>query len=418
MDIKKEEHNICIHCKSQLEKVTELMDLKKEEFDLLKQPKRVITFSFPLRMDDNRIERVIGHRVHFNDARGPTKGGIRFHPKADIEEVKTLAFLMALKCAVVNIPFGGAKGAVVIDPKKLSLGELERVSRQYIRELHNTIGPHLDVPGPDVYTNPQIMVWMLDEYEKLNFRHEPSVITGKPIALGGSELRDISTSLGGAFIIEEVIELFKMKPKKTKIVIQGFGNVGSNLAEILYDSKYTVVAVSDSKGGVFNDSGLDIKSILKHKKKKGTVVGFPKTKKLTNEEILELKCDILVPSALSDQITTKNAKKIKAKIIVEMANGPVVPEADKILNKNNVFVVPDILANSGGVVVSYFEWVQNLYNYYWTKEKVRNKFKEIMANAFDGVYKLSKNKKTDMRKAAYVLAIDKILTAERLRGNI
>ncbi|NQV08734.1 Glu/Leu/Phe/Val dehydrogenase [Candidatus Woesearchaeota archaeon] len=418
LDIKREEHNVCLHCESQLDKVAELINLNKEEYDLLKQPKRAITFSFPVRMDNGNVERLIGFRVHFNDSRGPTKGGIRFHPDANIEEVKTLAFLMALKCAVINIPFGGAKGAVVVNPKKLSEGELERVSRQYIRELHNSIGPYLDVPAPDVYTNPQIMAWMLDEYEKLNFKHVPGVITGKPDFLGGSQLRNISTSLGGVFIIESVSKVFKLNQKNTKVVIQGFGNVGANLAEILYDIGYKIIAVSDSKGGVFNNSGLNIKSLMKYKAEKGSVVGFPKTKKINNEEILELKCDMLIPSALSDQITFKNVDKINTKIIIEMANSPIVPEVDSILDKNKIFVVPDILANSGGVGVSYFEWVQNMYNYYWKKEEVHKKLKELMTTAFDEVYKLSKTKKINMRKAAYMLAIERILKAEKARGNI
>lgn len=413
-----DERNVCINCMAQLEKVMKLVKLTPEEFDILKQPKRTITFSFPIRMDNGKIKRFTGYRVQFNDARGPTKGGIRFHPEADIEEVQMLGFLMALKCAVIDIPFGGAKGAVIVDPKKLSDGELERVSREYIRELHNFIGPHIDIPAPDVYTNKRIMAWMLDEYEKMNFRHEPATITGKPTSLGGSQVRNISTSVGGAFILKELMKIFKLKPTKTRVAIQGFGNVGANIAKILYEWKYKIVGVSDSRGGIYNESGINIEKLMKYKEKKKVVNGFPKTVKISNEKLLEIDCDILIPSALSNQITTENASRIKAKIILEMANSPIAVDADDILNKNKIFVVPDILANSGGVVVSYFEWVQNLYSFYWTREDVMNKLEEKMKSAFQRVYKIVTDENIDMRKASYMLAINRIVRAERYRGNL
>ncbi|MEK6869719.1 MAG: Glu/Leu/Phe/Val dehydrogenase, partial [Nanoarchaeota archaeon] len=344
---------------------------------MLTIPRRSFTFSFPVIMDDGSTRIFTGYRIQFNDARGPAKGGIRFHPEVDLEEVKTLAFLMALKCAVVNIPFGGAKGGVAVDPKDLSAGELERVSRAYIRELYRFIGPNTDIPAPDVGTNPEVMGWMLNEYEKIAGKREPGAITGKPIELGGSVLRDISTSLGGTFVLEEVTKESKISSKNASVAIQGFGNVGMNAAKLLHGQGYKIIAVSDSKTGIYDENGLDISKVIEHKEKNESLESY-KAKKKTNEEILELKCDVLIPAALGGVITKKNADNIKAKVILELANGPVTPEADLMLQKKNVLVVPDILANAGGVVVSYFEWVQNSMNHYWKKDEVYGKLKEKM----------------------------------------
>ncbi len=407
--------NVCVNCVSMLDKVIGKLKLKGPEVDILTIPRRSFTFSFPIIMDDGSTRIFTGYRIQFNDARGPAKGGIRFHPEVDLEEVKTLAFLMALKCAVVNIPFGGAKGGVSVDPKELSSAELEKVSRAYMRELYKFIGPNTDIPAPDVGTNPEIMGWMLNEYEKIAGRKEPSAITGKPIELGGSILRDISTSLGGTFVLEEVVKASKIEPKNAKVVVQGFGNVGLNAAKLLHEHGYRIIAVSDSKTGIYDENGLDISKVIEHKEKNESLESY-KAKKKTNEEILELECDVLIPAALGGVITKENADNIKAKLILELANGPITPEADLTLQKNNVIVVPDILANAGGVVVSYFEWVQNRTNSHWKKEKVYEKLREKMSKSTREVYDASSKFKCIMRDAAYILAINGILEAERLRG--
>jgi glutamate dehydrogenase/leucine dehydrogenase len=411
-----EKDNVCINCFNMLDKVAGIMKLNKAEIDILIKPKRTFTFSFPVIMDDGDTKIFTGYRIQFNNSRGPTKGGIRFHPEVDLEDVKTLAFLMTLKCAVTNLPFGGAKGGIVVDSKKLSKGELERLSRSYIRELYRFIGPDTDIPAPDVNTNPEIMSWMLDEYEEVTGKHAPGFITGKPIELGGSYLRDISTSLGGVFVLREILKEREMKPKDTKVIVQGFGNVGMNIAKLLYEEGYKIVAVSDSRAGIYNEEGLDIIKIVEHKSNKKTLEGFERLKNVSNEEILELECDVLIPAALEDQITNENADKLNAKIVLEMANRPVTPEADKILEKKGILVVPDILANAGGVVVSYFEWVQNSMNYYWTREEVYKKLEEQMITATKDVEKACKSFKCSMRDALYISAINKVLRAERLRG--
>src|SRR3989338_98830 len=411
-----EQRNVCVNCYNMLDKVAKTLKLKEAEIDILTIPKRSFIFSFPVIMDDSTTRIFTGYRIQFNNARGPTKGGIRFHPELDLEDVKTLAFLMTLKCAVVNIPFGGAKGGIVVDPSQLSEGEMERLSKAYIRESYRFIGPETDIPAPDVNTTPKVMAWMLDEYEEIIGRHAPGVITGKPIELGGSYVRDFSTSLGGTFVLKEIVKEFGMKPEDTKVVVQGFGNVGMNIARLLHEHKYKVIAVSDSKSGICNENGLDIKQVIEHKKNKSSMEGFENAKEITNKEILELKCDVLIPAALEHQITNENADRIKAKIILEMANHPVTPDADVILEKNGIFVIPDILANSGGVVVSYFEWVQNNMNYYWKEEEVVSKLEEYMIKATKGLEKSCKSFRCNMRDTLYIIAIDKILQAERLRG--
>ena len=399
-----------------LGKVAEKLKLNESEIDILTIPKRTFTFSFPVIMDDGSTKIFAGYRIQFNNARGPTKGGLRFHPEVDLEDVKMLSFLMTLKCAVANIPFGGAKGGVTVDPKKISKGELERVSRAYMRELYKFIGPDTDIPAPDVSTNPEIMAWMLDEYEKIIGKHAPGVITGKPVELGGSLVKDISTSLGGVFVLKEIIKEFNMKPENTKVVVQGFGNVGMNAAKILHEQKYKVIAVSDSKIGIYDEKGLEIEKVIEHKKNNKSLKGFKSAKEITNQEILELDCDVLIPAALEDQITKENADNIKAKIVLELANHPVTAEADTTLEKKGIAVVPDILASAGGVVVSYFEWVQNSMNYYWTEEEVLKKLEKYMITATKEVEKECKNFKCSIRDALYISAVNKVLDAERLRG--
>ena len=413
-----EKDNVCIDCYNQVDKVAKLLNLKQAELDILTIPKRILTFSYPVKLDSGEMQYFSGYRVQFNDARGPTKGGIRFHPEVNLEEIKTLAFLMTMKCAVVNLPFGGAKGGVMIEPKRFSEQEVERVSRGYIREIKNFIGPDVDIPAPDVNTDSKIMAWMLDEYEKLKGKHVPGVITGKPVILGGSKAREYSTSIGGAYVLHELADTFDMKPRKTTIAVQGFGNVGMHIARILHEWGYKVVSVSDSKNGIFNKNGLNIKDVIIHKQKTSQLSNFKGAKEISNEELLELKADVLIPAALEDQITKKNAKNIKARLILEMANRPITPEADEILLEKNIFVMPDILANAGGVVVSYFEWVQNSMNFYWSEKEVLDKLKTYMTDAVKELSRVCTDFKCDMRKSLYINAVKKIFDAERLRGNL
>ncbi len=385
---------------------------KEEEIAVFKEPKKVIEKK--LSVDGKEYQ---AYRVQYNDARGPTKGGIRYHPNVTLDEVKALSLWMSLKCAVVGIPFGGAKGGIALNVKEMTPEEVEKVSRAFIQAIHEDIGPEKDIPAPDVYTTPQVMAWMMDEYEKIKGKHIPGVITGKPIELGGSKGRGFSTAMGGAYVLRQLLQKKGMYPEETKIAIQGFGNAGMHLARILQDWDYKIIAVSDSKGGIHAENGLDIFKVIKHKKDKGTVVGA-EGKEVTNKEILELECDVLVPAALENQITDKNADKIKAKIILELANGPTTPEADKILASKGVIVLPDILANAGGVTVSYFEWVQNNMGYYWDEEEVLNKLDRIMIKAFEDVDKVVEDRKFTYRDAAYVLAMQRIIDAEKLRGRL
>ncbi len=413
-----EKDNVCINCYNQIDKVARILKLGEAEMDVLTIPKRILTFSFPVKLDSGDIRYFTGYRVQFNDARGPTKGGIRFHPEVNLEEIKTFAFLMTLKCAVVNLPYGGAKGGIMIEPSRFSKEELERISRGYIREINGFIGEDIDIPAPDVNTDSKIMAWMLDEYEKLHGRHKLGVITGKPIQLGGSQAREFSTSMGGAYVLHEMADVLDFKPSQTSVAVQGFGNVGMNIARILDGWGYKIIAVSGSRGGIFNEEGLKIKDVIAHKNKTGSLSKFHGASEITNEALLELKTDVLIPAAMEDQITKKNADKINAKLIVEMANRPITPEADEILLEKNVFVMPDILANAGGVVVSYFEWVQNSMNFYWSEEEVLQKLKTYMTNSVKELSRVCTDFKCDMRASLYLDAIKKILEAERLSGNL
>lgn len=385
-----------------------------DNVDILRHPKRVVSVNFPVRMDNGKIRIFNGYRVQYNDARGPFKGGIRFHPQVELNEVKALAFWMAIKCATVDIPYGGGKGGVTLNPKEMSQNELERISREYIKAIHHIIGPEIDVPAPDVYTNPQTMAWMLDEYEKVKGKHQPGVITGKPLELGGSEGRGFSTAQGGAYILRHMMK----NRKGMTVAVQGYGNAGSFMAEILHGWGYKIVAVSDSRGGVMSSEGLVPSDVLEHKRKTKSVVNFKGTKNISNPDILAADVDVLVLAALENQVTGKNAGDVKAKVVVELANGPTTPEADEILFKKGIAVLPDILANAGGVTGSYFEWVQNNYGYYWTEEEVLQRLEKKMIPAYEAVENTSKKFNCDLRTAAYILAINRIIDAERLRGHI
>jgi len=400
----------------QLKSIEEFIPEKDRQYlAYLKQPQRILQVSIPVKMDDGSIKVYEGYRVQYNDARGPFKGGIRYHLQADLNEVKALAFWMAIKCATVNIPFGGAKGGVQVDPKKLSAAELERLTRGYTRAIKDFIGPDKDVPAPDVYTNPQIMAWIMDEFSQIKGYNVPGVVTGKPVEVGGSLGRDTATAQGGFYVLENVVKKLKLNPKKLKIVIQGFGNAGSVMAELVSQAGYQVVGLSDSRGGIYNDKGLDVKAVIDHKKQEGTVTTFPGVKIVTNKQLLELPCDILMPAALENQITKENAGRIKARFILELANGPTTPEADQKLFKKGIIVVPDVLANAGGVTVSYFEWVQNLANFYWTKEDVFKKLKPIMIKSFEKVWKTGQDYQVDLRQAAFIVALSRIIQAIKVR---
>jgi len=408
--------NICENCKGYLEIFSKRIGLSRQEIELLSRPEKILAFNIPLKMDSGQTRFFDGYRVQHNSALGPTKGGIRFHPSVNLEEVKELAFLMALKCAAVDLPFGGAKGGVRINPKELSQSELERLSRGYLRKVDDFIGPQKDIPAPDINTDEQIMAWMVDEYSKIKGKFTPAVITGKPIGLGGSKGRIAATGLGGAYVLKRFLELEKRDGKELKMAVQGFGNVGSNIARILNDWGYKVIAVSNSQGAIHSHQGLDINKILL--KENDSLEGVKEAKKITNQELLELDCDILIPAAIANQITGENAAKIKAKIVLEMANGPTTPEANQILLKREIKVIPDIIANAGGVIVSYFEWVQNLNNQSWPEEKVFKELKEKIIKAFDNIVLICQKENCDLRTAAYSFAIKKILEAEKARGDI
>ncbi|WP_342304476.1 Glu/Leu/Phe/Val dehydrogenase [Methanolobus sp. ZRKC5] len=410
--------NTCNLCMMELENVYDNLILSPEEIDLLDMPKRSFTVHFPVHMDSGDTKMFVGHRVQYNDARGPTKGGIRYHPELNLENLKNLAFLMAIKCALVNIPFGGAKGGIVVNTKEISRDEMERITRAYIREISDIIGPFKDIPAPDAYTDEKVMVWILDEFERIKGKHVPSIVTGKPIELGGSEVRNISTALGGVYVLEEALKTTDLDKATLGVAIQGFGNVGRNAAEILYERGYRICAISDSNGGIANKDGLDIPKVIEHKYQTGTVLDFPNSKNISNEELLTSDCDILIPAALSKQIDGKNVRDIKAKIIMELANAPTTLEASKMLIDQGVLVIPDILANAGGVVVSYFEWIQNLNQDYWEEERVLKKLNQTMIDAFANVHMICIDEKCTMRRAALQFAIRSILHAERLRGNL
>jgi len=398
----------------QFEKVSKVLKLEPFLKVRLRMPQKTVEANFPVRMDNGEIKLFTGFRVQFNNTCGPYKGGIRFHPGVSLSRVKALAAWMTIKCAVVDIPFGGGKGGVIVDPKQLSQKELERLSRAYIQAIYRDIGSDLDIPAPDVGTNPQVMGWMLDQYEKLVNYPDPAVLTGKPIRFGGSEGRKEATGQGGAYVLDSLIKRLKISPSEIQVAVQGFGNVGYYFAKLASDMDLKVVALADSKGGILIDqkkrkASFNVDEVMAWKKKTGSVIDFPGSKSITNDQLLVSKCDILVPAALEGVITRKSAKRIKAKVVLELANGPVTPEADKILNKKKVLVVPDVLANSGGVVVSYFEWLQNKKGEHWGKGEVMERLKEKIAKAFENVWQVSLENKISLREAAYILAITKIV---------
>ena len=394
------------------------LGLTRAELDLLSAPRRSFTVSFPVKLPSEKTRMFTGYRVQYNDARGPAKGGIRFHPEMDEAHATQLAFLMALKCAVVNIPFGGSKGGVVVDPLQLTRDELELVTRGYIRAIADHIGPFKDIPAPDVYTDEQTMAWILDEYERIKREHVPAVVTGKPPELGGITARRYSTALGGAQVLEEAMKERRMEARGTRVAIQGFGNVGENVARILHHWGFTITAVSDVKGGILDPHGLDIPALRQHKGRTGGVAGFAGASPITNEQLLVTECDVLIPAALSNQLDENNAGAVQAKIVLELANAPTTAAADRIFHDRDIMLLPDILANAGGVVVSYFEWSQNLDGDAWPEEKVLRKLKQTMIHAFNDVRGHCRETRCRMRTAAYQLALKRILSAERLRGNL
>ncbi|ODG93067.1 MULTISPECIES: Glu/Leu/Phe/Val dehydrogenase [Bacillaceae] len=392
-----------------------IMNYPSQVFEFLKTPMRFLEFSIPVQMDNGETKVFQGYRAQHNDALGPTKGGIRFHPDVTPEEVKALAGWMSLKCSITDLPYGGAKGGVVCDPRLLSMNELEKLSRGYVRAVSQIVGPTKDIPAPDMYTNAQVMAWMLDEYDHIREFDSPSFITGKPLTLGGSVGRETATSKGVFYALELISEIQKIEIKNMKVIIQGFGNVGSYLAQYLHEAGAKVVGVSDVLGAVYDPKGLDIPYLLDNRDSFGVVSNLFKNA-ISNQELLEKECDVLIPAAISGVINNRNADKLKCKIVVEAANGPTTKEALEILDQKEILVVPDILANSGGVVVSYFEWCQNMQGYYWTESTVDERLKEKMTDSFLKVYKTSQKYNVNMKIAAYIEGIRKIAEACRLRG--
>lgn len=405
--------------RKQVDKCAEILNLAPHVTEILKTPMRELHVSFPIRMDDGSIKVFQGFRVQYNDARGVAKGGIRFHPDGTIDTVRALAALMTWKCALLDLPLGGAKGGVVCDPKKMSGGELERLSRAYVRAIYQFIGPEKDVPAPDVYTTPQVMAWMMDEYSSISGRTQFGVVTGKPVCIGGSCGRSDSTARGGMYTIREAARTLGVDLSRATVAIQGYGNAGYNAAKLcseLFGTK--IVAVCDSKGGVYCDAGVKPDEANRCKAATGSVCNLPSTRSITNEELLELEVDILIPAAVENVITENNAPNIKARIVAELANGPTTPEADDILHENGVHVIPDFLCNAGGVTVSYFEMVQNFYMYFWPETEIQEQLDRKMTTAYYSVLNASREYSINMRQAAYVLAIRRVVEAMQLRGWI
>src|SRR2546427_1684727 len=382
----------------------------------LRVPRRCLTVSVPFELDDGSWRVVQGHRVQHDVSRGPAKGGIRFHPQVTLDEVKALAAWMTWKCGVVNLPYGGAKGGIEVDPKVLSMHELERMTRRYTNEIAIIIGPEKDIPAPDVYTDAQVMAWIMDTFTMRQGFASPGVVTGKPISLGGSLGRREATARGCTYAIEEACKYLGKQLQGMTVAIQGYGNAGSIAHDLLHERGAKVVAVSDSRGGIHSSRGLDPTVVQAHKKEEGTVVGVPGTDRIGNHELLELKVDILIPAALENQISEDNAPRIKPRILAEAANGPTTPDADPILHENGVFLIPDILANAGGVTVSYFEWVQDLANYFWTAHEVNQKLETVMRRSFRDVVLLAEKHKVHNRTAAYMLGVGRVAEATKLRG--
>ena len=416
MEVVLDEHNPFEAMMSRFDRAAELLHLEPGLYRILRHPDKQVIVSCPVKMDNGDIEVFTGYRVHYNTARGPAKGGIRYGPDVTLEEVNALAAWMTWKCAVVNIPFGGAKGGVICDPVRMSQRELEGLTRRYTAEIMTMLGPERDVPAPDINTNEQVMAWIMDTYSQHVHHTVTAVVTGKPVELGGSLGRRDATGRGCMLVILEALKRHEMPVQGTRVAVQGFGNVGSTTARLCAQAGMTIVAASDVGGGVHNPAGLDVPALLQWHAENRTVAGFPGGDAITNEELLEVSCEVLVPAAVENQIRRHNAGRIQARIICEGANGPTTANADALLDDQGVFVIPDILANAGGVTVSYFEWVQNREGYYWSRDRVETRLKKIMVNSFHDVLNYAEAHGVNMRTASYMLAIDRVAFVHRLRG--
>jgi len=401
---------------SQFDEAADRLGLSQAMRAILRKPKRELIVNFPVRMDNGDVEMFTGYRVQHNINRGPAKGGIRFSPEVSLDEVRALAMWMTWKCAVVGIPFGGAKGGVLCDPSKMSRAEIERLSRRYATEISILIGPNSDIPAPDMNTNPQIMAWMMDTFSMHQGYSVPAVITGKPLAIGGSEGRLEATARGVQYVTREAMLDLGMNPEDCSVVVQGFGNVGSISARLLHELGCKIVGLSDLSGGVYNPQGIDVHHALHYSNEHGKLKGLPNTEPISNAELLVLPCDILVPAALENQLTERNAAQVKARLIVEAANGPTTPEADRILNDRGIVIVPDILANAGGVTVSYFEWVQDLQRFFWAENEINNRLESIMTRSYRAVHNKAMQQETNLRMGAYLLAVARVAEATEIRG--
>ncbi|ASS99051.1 glutamate dehydrogenase [Geobacillus thermocatenulatus] len=412
---KEQQYDVLASTQIVIHRALEKLGYPEEVYELLKEPIRVLTVRIPVRMDDGSVKIFTGYRAQHNDAVGPTKGGVRFHPDVTEREVKALSIWMSLKCGIVDLPYGGGKGGIVCDPRTMSFRELERLSRGYVRAISQIVGPTKDSPAPDVFTNSQIMAWMMDEYSRIREFDSPGFITGKPLVLGGSHGRETATAKGVTICIREAAKKRGLSLKGARVVVQGFGNAGSYLAKFMHDAGAKVVGISDVYGALYDPNGLDIDYLLERRDSFGTVTKLFKNT-ISNKELLELDCDILVPAAIENQITAENAPRIKASIVVEAANGPTTLEATEILTQRGILLVPDVLASAGGVTVSYFEWVQNNQGYYWTEEEVEQRLEKVMVKAFNNVYEMAQTRRVDMRLAAYMVGVRKMAEACRFRG--
>ena len=401
---------------AQFDEAADRLGLSQSMCAVLRKPKRELTVNFPVRMDNGDVQTFTGYRVQHNITRGPAKGGIRFSPQVSLDEVRALAMWMTWKCAVVGIPFGGAKGGVICEPRKLSRNELERLTRRYATEISVLIGPNSDIPAPDVNTNPQVMAWIMDTYSMHQGYSVPAVVTGKPLAIGGSEGRLEATARGVQIVTREAVKHIDMIPERSKVVIQGFGNAGGIAARLLHEDGYKIVALSDSGTGVYNAKGIDVAAAMRHSREHGSLRGLPDAQAITNQELLQLPCDILIPAAVENQITKENAAGVQARLIIEAANGPITPDADLILHNKGAMVVPDILANAGGVTVSYFEWVQDQQDFFWAEQEINQRLEAIMIRAFAAVYAKAIEQSATLRMAAYLLAVARVAEATELRG--
>jgi glutamate dehydrogenase (NAD(P)+) len=412
----KEELNPFEIAKQQFDRAADYLELDESMRNVLRSAKRQLIVSIPVRMDGGETKVFEGYRVQHNIARGPAKGGIRYHPQVTLDEVKALASWMTWKCATVGIPYGGGKGGVVCDPKSMSKSELERLTRRYAFEIAPIIGPDRDIPAPDVYTDSQTMAWIMDTISMVHGHTELGVVTGKPLSLGGSQGRHEATARGALYALREACAVRDVKLKDMRVAVQGFGNAGSIIARLVAEDGASVVAACDSRSGLYNEHGLDVQAALKHKEETGSLMGLPGAKEIAPNDVLEVDCDILCPSALENSITRSNVGRVKAKIIAELANGPTTPAADRVLEDEGVLLIPDILANAGGVTVSYYEWVQDQYSFFWSEQRINQTLEDTMGDAFHKVHHTAQRYGTDMRTGAYILAIDRVAEATRVRG--